>query len=101
MSIEELVLGSDPLPESDVSITLGIFSEEGPTRGRDLAQKKVLEGKVTFNPERCLIYKIPQGESITPQPIIMPDRTRWDLYLIMVPFTLHRAPGNNYYKELT
>ncbi len=30
-----------------------------------------------------------------------PDRTKWDLYLIDIPFTLHEAPNGSHYRELT
>ena len=98
---EELFLSSQPLPESDASVTLDIFSGEDTRRGFELPQKRMLEGRVTFNPQSCLIFFIPPTASTASQPLITPDRAKWDLYLVIIPFTLHRAPGNRYYQEVT
>src|SRR5205807_1755462 len=81
--------------------TLEILSAEGgATRGVKLIQKKELEGKVTFNPDRGLIFSLPSTGSTSSQ-VITPDRTQWDLYLIIIPFTLHKPPSDRYYEEMT
>jgi nucleoside phosphorylase len=99
---EILVLSNEPLPETTSTITLEVFSSssEGVTRRSGLLQKKELEGKITFNPERCLIYSLPPTGSPAPQ-VIAPDRTQWDLYLIIIPFTLHKPAEDRYYEEMT
>lgn len=98
---KELFFSSEPLPESDASVTLDIYSEEDVSRGFELPQKRMLEGRVTLNPPSCLIFFIPPAPVTASQPLITPDRTKWDLYLVSIPFTLHRAPGNRYYQEVT
>jgi nucleoside phosphorylase len=96
---DELFLSNDPLSESEESVTLDMFSQEH-TRG-GLAQKYLLEGKITVNPRRCLLFFIPPVASTAEQPILTPDRTKWDLYLVIIPFTLHETPAHAYYQEVT
>lgn len=101
---QELILSDQPLPESLATLTFG-FSEEiesGERRsGKELPQVKALMGKVTLNPESCLIRSIPPEEHPSFQTSLAPDRRKWDLYLIDIPFTLHQAPGGSFYSELT
>jgi hypothetical protein len=99
--MHDILLNNEPLPEIDSTITLDIFSEEGDaTRGTKLIQKKELEGKITFNPKRCPIFSLPLTDSVSSK-VFTPDRTRWDLYLIIIPFTLHKPPSDRYYEEVT
>src|SRR2546421_12183560 len=80
---DSLVLSNEPLPETEATITLDIQGEEeDTTRESTLIQRKGLGGKLTFNPDRCLIFSIPPSlRSVSPL-MITPDRTQWDLYLI-------------------
>jgi len=99
---ETLLLTDEPLPESDATITLDILSSDGGgTRGAKLIQKKELEGKITFNHERCQIFFLPPSADPASSQALTPDRTQWDLYLIIIPFTLHKALGESYYEEMT
>ncbi len=97
----ELFFSNEPLPESDTTITLDIVSEEPAMRGIELARKKILEGKITLNPQSNHIYALPSMPGIAGQPLQTSNRTKWDFYLVTIPFTLHEAPGKNYYHEVT
>lgn len=96
-----LMLNNEPLREEKSALTLSITSEDSGLRGGgDLPEIKEVEGKITYNPHAYDPFFLPirkRGGS----PVITPDRTRWDLYLMIMPFTLHPAPGENYYEKLT
>src|SRR5947209_17398656 len=97
---EILVLSNEPLPETETTITLNILSAEGgATRGTRLIQKKELEGKITF--DRCQIFSLPTSPGSTSLRATTAGETQWDLYLIIIPFTLHKAPGDRQYEEMT
>jgi len=99
---EILVLSHEPLAETEATITLDILSAEGDTRrGTKLIQKKELAGKITFNPERCQLFFLPPPVDPASPQALTPDRTQWDFYLIIIPFTLHKALGESYYEEMT
>jgi nucleoside phosphorylase len=106
VNMDEIVtLSDEPLPETQATITCDIFSEAAEDdrtihRREGLPQKKELEGKITLNPERCLIYSLPPTAYSTAQ-VIAPDSTQWDMYLIIIPFTLHRPPEDRHYEEMT
>src|SRR6266567_5675522 len=100
MDYGALVLSNQPLPTSETTVTLDILSEEEVTRG-ELLEKKIVEGKITFNPQRFPIFFIPPYQFTSPQPLLTVDRTQWDLYLVMMPFTLHGTASNSYYQEVT
>jgi nucleoside phosphorylase len=91
-----------PQQEIDATIRFDILSTEEETlRGTGLPQKKELAGKITLNPERCQIFFLPPAADAASSQPLTPDRTQWDLYLIIIPFTLHRALGESYYEEMT
>jgi nucleoside phosphorylase len=101
-----LIFSNEPLAPSKTTVTLSILSEEnvlqgtGSRGGQDLPQRTVLEGQITLDP-RGRIFFIPPRDSTVSEPLLMPDRKKWDLYLVYLPFTLHVAPGKAYYEELT
>jgi hypothetical protein len=98
---DQIFLSSEPLETTATSITLDIVSEEEATRGDPLPQKKILEGRITVDPQKSRIYAL--------SPLAEPERLRlqtvksadWDFYLVIMPFTLHKAPGNNSYQSMT
>ena len=101
-----LVFSNEPLSPSFSTVTLSILSQENVVKGtdtrgvHDLPQRTVLEGQITLDP-RGRIFFIPPFDSTVSEPLLMPDRKKWDLYLVYLPFTLHLAPGKAYYEELT
>lgn len=101
-----LVFSNEPLQPSRTAVTLSILSQENVVKGtdtrgiHDLPQRTVLEGRITIDP-RGRIFFIPPLDSTVSEPLLVPDRKRWDLYLVYLPFTLHVAPGKAYYEELT
>lgn len=95
-----LVLDNEPLREEESALTLSITSENMALRGGDLPQLKELEGKITYNPNAHAPFFLPATRR-SGSPVITPDRTRWDLYLMIMPFTLHPAPDESYYEKLT
>ncbi|HVB23470.1 MAG TPA: hypothetical protein VNG51_16145 [Ktedonobacteraceae bacterium] len=101
-----LVFTNEPLTPSKTTVTLSILSEENVLRGGnarqgiDLPQRMLLEGQITLNPAGRIFF-IPPFGSTSSEPLLVPDRRKWDLYLVYLPFTLHPAPGNAYYEEIT
>lgn len=47
-----------------------------------------------MNPGRIPVYVLPPTRELI-------DQSKWDLYLIIFPFTLHQPPQNSYYEEVT
>lgn len=90
----EFILRSEIRPETDNTVILECFSDT-----REIGKKKEMEGKITFNPDRCHMFFVPPV-SIS-QAFSLPDRSRWDLYLLIIPFTLHKASDERYYEEVT
>jgi len=93
METEQLIFFSNaPLPPEEGQITLEILAESEATRGsyseaKNL-EKKFPQGQITLNPSSCLIFALPP--SANPEPTLLTlDRSRWDLYLVSIPFTLH------------
>ncbi|MHB8598582.1 MAG: 5'-methylthioadenosine/S-adenosylhomocysteine nucleosidase family protein [Ktedonobacteraceae bacterium] len=101
-----LVFTNEPLIPSKTTVTLSILSEENvisgsnTRRGTDLPQRMLLEGQITLDPGGRIFF-IPLLESTSSEPLLVPDRSKWDLYLVYLPFTLHPAPGKAYYEEIT
>lgn len=97
----DFFLENTPLPDTDTVIAFDIFADEG-KRG-EISQKKLLEGKITLNPDRCLLFFIPPDlpGAESEQFVVAPEREKWDIYLLMLPFTLHDTPSYAYYHEVT
>lgn len=102
-----LVFTDEPLATSQQTVTLSILSQEnalkgpdGTTRGSGSPPRTIYEGNITFNPRGDRIAFIPPAVGADPDPLIGPDRKRWDLYLVSQPFTLHAAPDNRYYEQV-
>jgi nucleoside phosphorylase len=103
-----IVFSNEPLASSKTTVTLAILSGENILQGTetrgvyDLSQMTVFEGQITLDP-RGRIFFIPPLDSTASEPLLMPDRKKWDLYLVYLPFTLHRAPDPDraHYEELT
>ncbi len=101
MNIEdEIFLNNAPLPESETAVILHLCDEEQEVKGSKLLQEEGLEGKITFDPGRCLIFSTPPVMSAVSGPPSTPDGDLWDLYLVVIPFTLHEAPGESYYEKV-
>jgi hypothetical protein len=92
---EDLILGDQPLPESEILVTLDLFSEEKPL-GPELLPKKVKEAEVSIG--KWHIFFLPPVKSIASKPT--PDRSMWDLYFVCIPFTLHEPPGDAHYQRV-
>ena len=93
---EELILKTQPLSESEKLVSLKIFSELK-LRG-DITSRKITESQVTLG--RGHTSFIPPSKSISSHPIITPDRSIWDLYLIHIPFTIHEPSEDSYYQKI-
>src|ERR1700720_4067050 len=106
MNNDILVFSNEPTGPSKSTVTLSILSEENVLQGSGtrgevtLPPRTVLEGQITLDP-RGHIFFIPPLDSSPDEPLLAPDRSKWDLYLVNLPFTLHPAPGSKYYEELT
>lgn len=98
--IEDLLLSDAPLLEDESTVTLDIFTEQTLQGSYGLEQTKVLEGKITV-PKDARVFWIPPTAGTTGQPCMAPDRTKVDLYLICLPFTLHEPPVTAYYEKVT
>ncbi len=92
----EMILKDQPLTESQKLMTVDLFSEEK-IMGQEHAPIKLLESQVTIGKE--YIFFIPPQKSHSAA-LIMPDRTKRDLYMIRIPFTLHEPSENKYYQKV-
>lgn len=97
---DDLLLSNDPLQEDETTVTLDIFTEQTLQGSYGLESKKVVEGKITI-PKHVHIFWLPSTISTAGWPSMTPDRTKTDLYLICLPFTLHEPPGTAYYEKVT
>jgi nucleoside phosphorylase len=96
-----IVLSTAPLPEDEHTVTLDIMSDDDPTkRGTELPQKQQREGTITLNTERNRVFFIPPAANTRGEADFSVDRTRYDLYLVILPFNLHTAPTNKYYTQV-
>lgn len=92
---EELILKTQPIPESEKLVSLKIFSE---LKFRGDVTSRITESQVTLG--RGQILFIPSSNLISSHPIMTPDRSIWDLYLIHIPFTIHELPEDSYYQKV-
>jgi len=92
---DELVLRDQPLAETEKLMTVDLFSEEK-IMGQEGSPIKLLESQVTIGKE-YISFIPPQVSHSTV--LITPDRTKRDLYLIRIPFTLHEPAENKYYQK--
>ncbi len=97
----ELFFDHEPEPESETIVTLDIVSQRDDQPELETTNGLVLEGKITLNPERSLVYFLPSTASTPKQLMLTLDRAKWDLYLIIIPFTLHEAYSDKYYQKIT
>ncbi|HTK12132.1 MAG TPA: hypothetical protein VL485_33480 [Ktedonobacteraceae bacterium] len=101
-----LFFDSTPLPQNETAITLELYSLEDDTTVRNKTettsfQQKVQEGKITLNPSGIQLFALPPQRP-TASFSFAPDRTKWDLYLVVIPFTLHRPTRTNaHYARVT
>jgi hypothetical protein len=92
---QALVLGDEPIPDAEVATELGFYSEES-----QLGTGKTLlkEGTITLGQTK--LYRIkPETGSSTRR--VQPPGTRpLESYLVVLPFTLHPAPGERKYRRV-
>jgi nucleoside phosphorylase len=89
-----LFLDNAPLPQTATSVDLAIHRlEDSSSRGETIEttsfQSKIPEGKITFDNASIQLFALPPQRS-TAAFSLAPDRTVWDLYLAIIPFTLNR-----------
>lgn len=93
--MKEIILSSEPLPDTSSTISLDFFDpKESGIRGTKLSERKGREGRITFNADGYQIFSL--SSTSTPASGISED-----LYLIWLPFTLHKIPGTGHYEEIT
>jgi hypothetical protein len=101
---ETLVFSNEPITPSESTMTLSILRRENVLTGSEDStaptQKTIVEGRITFNPCGDRIFFIPPTESVQSELSLVPDRKKWDFYLVSLPFTLHELSGNRYYERL-
>src|SRR5260370_5928920 len=99
--METFILSNEPLPDTGSTIALDFFDpKDRGSRGTRLPQRKEREGKITFNPDGCQIFSLSSQSEPDSAQITARDSIPGDLYLIRVPFTLHKMPGAGYYQEI-
>lgn len=105
-----LFLNNVPLPQTTTSVKLALRSREG-IRGEDTDDEEdddnfeagLLEGHITLDPASMLVFSIAvyTDPALDKTPFALtPDRSLWDLYLVIIPFTLHPLQENKYYKQV-
>jgi nucleoside phosphorylase len=92
-----LIFTADPLPSTSSEVSLEVISKEAMLGNRE-SQKKLREGFITFDPERFHLVFLPPVEAHAA--LLFPDRTQWDLYLLVMPFTVKELAGEKYYHEV-
>lgn len=101
--MERIILGSEPLPETETTITLDFFDPKNRDlrMGTGLPERQEREGKITFNPAYCKIFAL--ASAFIPGSAAIPSQQerKQDFYLLTMPFTVHKAPGTGYYEEIT
>ncbi|HTK09197.1 MAG TPA: hypothetical protein VL485_18660 [Ktedonobacteraceae bacterium] len=97
-----IFLSNDPLPFTEGQVTREVLSETDPVRGpRDpRIEEKIPYGKVTFNPHGCQIIALPPASGAA-RALHAVDSSHWDLYLIIIPFTLHPPYKNSAYERFS
>ncbi len=94
-----IFLSSLPLPPEEGLVTLDVLGEPESVRGETKSsQEKTLEGKITLNPSANLILSLPPSANTESSPFSI-DRSRWDLYMVIIPFTLHPLEKANTFYE--
>jgi len=93
---DELILRDQPLTESEKLITIDLSIEDN-IMGQVQYPIKILESQITIGKE--YVFFIPPQKSQSTI-IITPDRSKRDLYLIRLPFTLHETTENKYYQKV-
>jgi hypothetical protein len=100
--METLILSTEPLPDTGSAVTLDFFDPtELGLRGTRLPQRKEREGRITFNPDGCQIFTLSSGAGTALAQTDLWEKKQWDVYFISIPFTLHKVPGEGFYKEIT
>src|SRR6266566_1462080 len=97
---ETLIYTADPLPVTATTVTLKIFSEEHQLKAGTSTLKRLQEGLISFDWESFHLAFIPLAEPSEHHAFILPDRTLWDLYLLIMPFTVHPPSGEKYYQDV-
>jgi nucleoside phosphorylase len=111
--MEPIFLSNDALPPEKGQITLNVLSkpekplileshtynfpipeitEKSAYRGSaDLTPETsmTVDGHITLNPNGGQVIALPPSNHKQPLDIFAPDRSKWDLYLVIMPFTLH------------
>lgn len=102
-----LFLSNEPLPPTASRLALDL-------RGCDVARSKdgtlesdfayhehgPMEGQIFFDPARIWVFSIVAEENQTLPFSFAPDPHHWDLYLLVVPFTLPDLPEHKVYKHV-
>lgn len=89
---QTLIFGDEPIPNSEVAAQLDFYSQEKRLgSGQDMLLK---EGTITLGMAR--VYRVkPETERVLPPGVPLLDR-----YLVVLPFTLHPAPGERKYSNV-
>jgi len=94
---EELFLDDKPIRDEDKLTTLELFSEEK-SLGTEVPIKKTYEGDITIG--KWQVMFLSQNKSVISDSPIIPDRSKWDLYRVYIPYTIHEAGGTRYYHKV-
>lgn len=104
-----LFLSNEPLKHTETSIMLdlrGIDTSRSANGGSwesdfDYDETGLLEGQILFDPAQIRLFSIAPGSDATLPFSFAPDPQRWDLYLMIVPFSLPGSTNATYsYKML-
>ena len=93
---QTLVLGDEPIPDSEVAVHFDFYSQESRL---GVGQGLLEEGRITLGQER--IYQVSKSETsdnlrrLQPPGSPPPER-----YLVVWPFTLYPAPGERKYQKV-
>lgn len=96
-TVKNILLKDKPSKDAETLFILDLYSEEN-ILGEENFQKKVKEAEISVG--KFHISFLSDGNSMFPAAIINPDRSKWDLYLLYIPYTIHEAPRGSYYEEV-
>lgn len=94
---EDIFLSDKPLSESQTLMKIGLYSEDK-VMGQNNIAIKLLESELSIG--RNIISFLPPMKKQSQIISLAPNRTKRDLYLIRIPFTLHELPEKKHYQKV-
>lgn len=95
--VKDIFLEDQPAKDDEALLVLNLYSEEN-ILGEEDYLKKVKEAEISVG--KVHISFLPDENNTFPGAILTPDRSKWDLYLVHIPFTIHETPTGSHYEKV-